>query len=53
MELQYALIRKKPFQKALCLVKTRALDITTSEEFKLVCLRLIRKGYKQSLFCKP
>jgi glutamyl-tRNA reductase len=43
-ELQHKYIRKKPFQKELHLVKTRALDITTSEESKLVCPRLTRKG---------
>jgi len=50
MDLQYTCVRKKPFQKALYLVKTRALYITTSEEFKLVCLRLIRKGTSKAHF---
>jgi len=50
MELQHTHIRKKPFHKALYLVKTRALGITTSEEFKLVCLRLIRKGISKAYF---
>jgi len=50
MELQHKYKRKKPFQKTLYLVKTRAVDITTSEEFKLVCLRLIRIGISRAHF---
>jgi hypothetical protein len=50
MEFQPRYIRKKPFQKALYIVKTRALDIATSEEFKLVSLRLIQKGISTDHF---
>jgi hypothetical protein len=50
MEVQHKYKRKKPFQKAVYFVKTRGVDITTSEEFKLVCLRLIRIGISRAHF---
>jgi hypothetical protein len=42
--------KKENLSKSTLPLTTRALDITTGKEFKLVCLRLIRKGISRAHF---